>query len=64
MVKLSELRVGDIITLDDGFSCLDAGNYKVLWDNGFYVPCNHGKHYLDGQENEQGILVGIVAHAH
>lgn len=63
MTKLSDLKAGDTITLDNGFTCLDAGDHTVLIDdNGPCIPCSDGLHYLDGQEDMQGNLVGVVGH--
>ncbi|WP_299686656.1 hypothetical protein [uncultured Tateyamaria sp.] len=63
MIKLSDLKAGDTITLDEGFTCLDAGDHTVLMnDTGPCVRCSEGLHYLDAQEDMQGDLVGVIAH--
>lgn len=59
-MKLSDLKAGDTIIADDGFTCMHAGPKRVQSDDaGLYVKCREGRHYLDGQENEAGELVGL-----
>jgi hypothetical protein len=60
-MKLSQLNAGDTVTTDSGFSCMKHGAHTVKSDDGrLYVECSHGKHFLDGQEDEEGAdLVGI-----
>lgn len=55
-MKLSDLKAGDQIKTDDGFSCMSEGLHVVEWDNynGWFVRCSEGKHCLDGQEDERG----------
>jgi len=60
-VKLDDLKPGDVITLDSGFTCHEAGNAQVESDtDGAYFICANGRHYLDGQEGADGYLVGIT----
>lgn len=49
--KLSALKPGDHLTMDDGFTCgISDQTLEVGKDeHGLYVPCSEGKHYLDGQ---------------
>ncbi|MGF6434306.1 hypothetical protein [Bradyrhizobium elkanii] len=60
-MKLSDIKAGDTIYTDAGFTCTPAGKHVVKSDNGdLYIECDHGKHFLSGQEDEQGSdLVGI-----
>jgi hypothetical protein len=60
-MKLTDLKEGQFVKVDSGFSCMKEGVKKVYQnDKGFYVLCSHGKHYLDGQEDEKGSdLVGV-----
>lgn len=59
-MKLDELRVGDTVITDGGFTCMKAGPRKVHRDSdGLYIRCRDGRHYLDGQEDEAGELVGL-----
>lgn len=69
-MKLSDIGAGEMIAVDGGFTCMPAAaNRLVLADDAgrLYVSCrgarNSGalseRHYLDGQEDEAGELVGL-----
>ena len=61
-MKLSDIKEGDTIVVDGGFTCMKAGEKLVKGSKtGLYVDCNDesGRHYLDGQEDEKGELIGI-----
>ncbi len=60
-MKLSDLKVGQTVKLDNGFTCISSRLVTVFKDNEdcFFFICTEGKHYLDGQEDETGELVGI-----
>ena len=60
-MKLSDLSPGDVIMLDDGFTCHHGGKATVQEDShGLFFECAVGHHYLDGQvEDLDGELVGI-----
>lgn len=59
--KLSELKAGDTIELDDGFTCAEAGEAKVVQrDGGLCFRCGEGWHYLTGQlADDDNTLIGI-----
>lgn len=59
--KLEDLKPGDIIIADAGFTCLEPGEHKVWEKHGgkLVVGCRDGDHYLDGQRDAAGNLVGI-----
>lgn len=60
--KLSQLKAGDFVVVDDGFDCMSAWQaFGVLEDEGgLYLPCADGGHYLDGQlDTDNDTLVGI-----
>jgi hypothetical protein len=71
-MELSEVKVGDILIADDGFTCIDEGRECVVKadDNGeLYVDCcgpedtrsdYDDTHMLDGQEDEDGNLIGFI----
>lgn len=60
-MKLSDLKAGDSVFADSGFTCLHGGFHTVCADDGgLYLECDDGHHYLEGQENEHGELVGII----
>lgn len=60
-MKLTDLWEGMVVVVDDEFTCMRAGHKRVHRDDEgeFYLTCSEGRHYLDGQENEDGELSGI-----
>lgn len=61
-MKLSDLKAGDIVQTDDGFTCLPEGQHRVEADDEgeLYIHCSDGKHFLSGQEDEEtGELIGL-----
>jgi hypothetical protein len=71
-MKLTDLKPGMIVVADEGFTCLDAGEYVVQEHNGnLFIPCRGGendadtdpgyveRHYLDGQVGDDGELIGL-----
>lgn len=59
-VRLDDLRAGDRIELDDGFTCCKPHTTTVHADKRgeLYFKCNDGRHYVAGQL-ERGSLIGI-----
>lgn len=59
-VTLAQLTPGMKIIVDSSFDCTGPGLARVFGDeHGLYFLCAEGHHYLDGQEDEDGTLVGI-----
>lgn len=61
-MKLSELKAGDVICTDDGFSCTYSTQHIVEADGygDLFFKCSHDRHYLSGQVNfETKELMGI-----
>lgn len=61
--KLSELKVGDSVQVDGGFSCMARESIKQVKvdPNGRkWIACKDGKHYLDGQADDGEHCVGVV----
>ena len=60
-MKLSDLKSGDTVIADEGFTCLKPGPHVVKSDekNCLYVCCEEGSHFLDGQEDKTGNLIGF-----
>ena len=57
---LSDVKVGDVVYTDGGFTCMSPGPKKVKGDvTGLYLCCAQGRHYLDGQKGTTGSLIGI-----
>lgn len=63
--KLSELKDGDYIEIDGGFTCAKQGVYRLsasVRPNGkidLYFPCDDIFHFLDGQADDGEHLIGI-----
>jgi len=62
--KLSQLKVGDKVQVDDGFTCLKPNSIKtvrVANGQGLHICCKAGHHMLEGQldEDDNDTLIGI-----
>jgi hypothetical protein len=59
--KLSEVKEGSLVELDDSFACRSAGEVEVKADKlgQLFFTCGEGRHYLLGQANADGTLEGI-----
>lgn len=59
--KLSELKEGDAIELDGGFTCQRKGVHFVHKDERgqLYFNCIDGRHSLEGQADDGEHCVGI-----
>ncbi len=58
--KLTQVKVGDKVQIDAGFSCCDSGIVVIHNDDDdLYFLCQHGRHYLAGQAAAEENLVGI-----
>ncbi len=54
-VRMADLKAGDVLIADAGFSCIPEGEVIVNGDEaGLYFECAEGRHRLDGQEDEPG----------
>ena len=60
-MKLSDLKAGDRIKGFGDFGCIPDKATRVVYDgpSGLYVKCLEGTHLLDGQEDDNGQLVGL-----
>ncbi len=48
--KIADVKVGSILKPDGDFTCMLEGTKLVVaHDDGLYVPCSVGRHYLSGQ---------------
>jgi len=61
-MKLDELNLGQIVQVDDGFTCMPQGTkeVKASEDGTLFLECTDGRHYLDGQIDKDGDLIGIT----
>ena len=59
--KLSTLKAGVWVRVDAGFACMRPHKQPVKYDDdGHYLYCDEGRHYLLGQLAEDGdSLIGI-----
>lgn len=61
--RLTSCHAGDFVQVDGGFDCMSANaHYYVQSDeHGHFIPCTHGRHYLDGQcdHGNNDSLIGI-----
>ena len=59
--KLSDLKEGDVVIPDGGFDCMAKGDHRKIIADGdrLYVNCGKGQHFLDGQDDGDGYLVGL-----
>jgi len=58
----SQISVGTVLEADGGFTCLTKGQRVTVAANDtneLYVPCDEGEHYLDGQLDDAGYLIGF-----
>lgn len=61
--KITEVKAGDVLVADAGFTCVEAGEVIVKSDDdGLYFECACGRHGLDGQLDfdDQQTLVGLA----
>ena len=69
-LKLSDIKAGDYLIADEGFTCLHKGDVRIVISDSvgvqhcadLYVECSRGKHHLDGQLDyeDQQTIVGFV----
>lgn len=62
--RLSEIKLGDVVVADDGFTCIQANarlTVEVDPRGNLFVSCDQGRHFLDGQIDDDGeTLVGLT----
>jgi hypothetical protein len=60
--KISDIKVGDILIADDGFTCMKAGEHEVKASEAgaLFIDCTEGRHFLAGQERADGTLIGLT----
>ena len=63
-VKLSQLKPGDFVEIDESLDCMDRGGlHEVKSVHGeMYLVCDHGYHFLKGQlETDNDSLIGVYS---
>lgn len=57
--KIGSLHPGDIVKCT-GFDCVRPGPHTVCSsDDGLYIRCDQGRHYLAGQEDGD-VYIGVT----
>ncbi|HVI92315.1 MAG TPA: hypothetical protein VM659_28755 [Dongiaceae bacterium] len=65
-IKLDDVKPGDKLVADNGFTCLEGGVHTVYEVEGrdgmpyYALKCASGWHDLAGQEGDDGYLVGLT----
>jgi hypothetical protein len=60
-LKEADVRAGIRVVADGGFTCIPEGASLTVYaddDGEFFVHCQSGRHYLDGQL-ENGRFIGM-----
>ena len=62
--KASQLKAGDEVQIDDGFTCLRANSTHIVFSgndpDALYIRCDEGIHWLGGQLAADGeTLIGV-----
>jgi hypothetical protein len=60
VTKFIDLRPGDRLTDFFAWGCVPQHAVRVIraCDDGLFVKCREGRHFLDGQTEDDGNLVG------
>lgn len=60
-MNINDLKVGDKVVTDAGFTCLDADVVCEVQEDedGLFIECAEGKHHLHGQAGSDGEIVGL-----
>ncbi len=60
-MKLTDLKPGDRLKGFEHWECIPPNAKRAVFfcDDGPYLKCKEGRHLLDGQENDDGELVGL-----
>ena len=62
-LKYSDLKAGDQLMGFEGWECIPASAVRTVFedeDGDLYLRCKQGKHYLDGQIQGGGYLLGMI----
>lgn len=61
MIKITDIKAGDVLIADGGFTCIRKGAECIVRGEGrrMHVLCDQGEHYLEGQVGEHGTIIGF-----
>lgn len=63
MLKLDDVKVGDVLIADGGFTCLKPGPHEVKADEEgrLFIACAEDRHFLEGQIDfkDPTVLIGL-----
>ncbi len=59
--KVSDVKVGDTVVTDGGFTCMKQNERHIVQEdeNGLFIPCEEGHHYIDGQLDDGDVYIGL-----
>lgn len=59
--SLKDVKLADCLRTDAGFECIEEGARVMVRcdEGGLYFNCREGHHYLSGQLDAHGKLVGL-----
>lgn len=60
--SVEKTKTGDTVQVDNDFTCIKANEKLIIQEDneGLFIPCFHGKHYLDGQKSDdETYYIGI-----
>lgn len=61
--KLSELKAGDVVTVDGDFTCIEPWSQRTVYEDeqrNLCIECDEGSHALSGQADDDGEhLIGV-----
>lgn len=59
-LRMDQARGGQVVELDDGFTCRGKGRAMLYAaEGGLYFCCDHGSHFISGQADDGIHCVGI-----
>jgi hypothetical protein len=59
--RADEVSEGTRLIAGSGFDCIREGKVVTVQreNGGLFVPCSHGRHFIDGQLDQFGNYVGL-----
>lgn len=56
------VKAGTQLRADGGFTCINEGAALVVEEDesGLFIPCEEGRHYIDGQLDNGDVYIGLT----